>query len=120
MVFGGIPYYLDRLRNDQTVTENIDRLFFDDEKIHQEFKDVYAGLYSSKGKYISVVKVIGSQFYGMTQADISTATDTKTGGTLSKILKNLLESGVSGSTRNTEGIELRMCTSLLTSSLSSI
>ena len=94
MAFGGIPYYLDRLRNDQTITENIDRLFFDEEKIHQEFKDVYAGLYSSKDKYISVVKAIGSQFYGMTQAEISAATETKTGGTLSKILKNLLESGV--------------------------
>ena len=30
----------------------------------------------------------------MTQAEISAATETKTGGTLSKILKNLLESGV--------------------------
>lgn len=55
---------------------------------------MYAGLYSSKDKYISVVKAIGSQFYGMTQAEISAATETKTGGTLSKILKNLLESGV--------------------------
>ena len=24
---GGIPYYLDKLRNDQTTTENIDRIF---------------------------------------------------------------------------------------------
>lgn len=94
MAFGGVPYYLDRLRNDQTVTENIDRLFFDDDRIHQEFKDVYAGLYASKDKYINVVKAVGSQFYGMTQAQIADATETKSGGTLSKMLRNLLESGV--------------------------
>ena len=45
MALGGVPYYLDKLRNDQTMTENLDRIFFADEKIHQEFKDVYAGLY---------------------------------------------------------------------------
>lgn len=94
MAMGGIPYYLDKLRNDQTVTENIDRIFFADEQIHQEFKDVYAGLYSSKERYVDLVKAIGSQFYGMTQADICKAAGISSGGTLSKLLENLKESGI--------------------------
>jgi len=94
MAFGGIPYYLDKLCNNQTITDNIDRLFFAEELIHQEFKDVYAGLYSSRERYVDLVKAIGSQFYGMTQADICNLTGMTAGGTLSKLLENLKESGI--------------------------
>lgn len=94
MALGGIPYYLDRLRPDLTLSENIDHIFYADELIHQEFKDVYAGLYASKDRYVDVVKAIGSQFYGMTQTEISKAIDIKTGGSLSKLLDNLEESGI--------------------------
>ena len=94
MALGGVPFYLDKLRNSQTITENIDRIFFADEKIHQEFLDVFAGLYASKERYVDIVKVLGSQFYGMTQKEISTAIDVKTGGTLTKLLENLMESGI--------------------------
>ena len=94
MAFGGIPYYLDRLRPDHTMNDNIDRLFFGDELIHQEFIDVYTGLYSSKERYIDVVKALGGRFYGMTQAEICQTTGLKTGGTLTKLLDNLRESGI--------------------------
>lgn len=59
MALGGVPYYLDKLRNDQTMTENLDRIFFADEKIHQEFKDVYAGLYQKKERYGDVFRLGG-------------------------------------------------------------
>ena len=94
MALGGVPFYLDKLRNDQTMTENLDRIFFADEKIHQEFKDVYAGLYQNKERYVDIVKALGSQFYGMTQKEIVEAIGVKSGGTLSNHLKNLLDSGV--------------------------
>ncbi len=94
MALGGVPYYLDKLRNDQTMTENLDRIFFADEKIHQEFLDVYAGLYASKERYVEIVKLLGSRFYGMTQKEIVASLNAKSGGTLSKHLDNLLESGV--------------------------
>ena len=94
MALGGIPYYLDKLRNDRTMTDNIDDIFFADELIHQEFKDVYTGLYSSKERYVDIVKAIGSKFYGMTQAELSKATGIKTGGSLTKLLDNLKESGI--------------------------
>lgn len=94
MALGGVPYYLDRLRNDMTITENIDNIFFADEKIHQEFQDVYTGLYSSKERYVDIVKAVGSRFYGMTQGEIADAVKLKSGGTLSKLLGNLKESGI--------------------------
>ena len=94
MAFGGVPFYLDKLRNNQTVTENIDRVFFADEKIHQEFRDVYAGLYASKERYVEIVKALGAHFYGMTQKEICDALGIKSGGTLTKLLENLTESGI--------------------------
>ncbi len=94
MAIGGVPYYLDKLRNDLTMTENIDQIFFADDKIHKEFRDVYTGLYASKERYVDIVKALGSKFYGMTQGEIVEALDVKSGGTLSKQLDNLLESDV--------------------------
>lgn len=94
MALGGIPYYLDKLRPDLTITDNIDNIFFADKLIRQEFIDVYAGLYASKERYVDIVRALGSQFYGMTQAELSRATGIKTGGTLSKLLDNLHESGI--------------------------
>lgn len=94
MAFGGIPFYMGKLRGDLSLTDNIDRVFFSDESIHQEFKDVYAGLYSSKERYVDIVKALGSKFYGMTQSEIIDATGLNSGGTFSKLLDNLYESGV--------------------------
>lgn len=94
MALGGIPFYLDKLRTDLTITENIDNIFFAEELIDQEFKDVYTGLYASKERYVDIVTALGSQFYGMTQAEICEATGIKSGGSLSKLLENLRESGI--------------------------
>lgn len=94
MAFGGVPFYMNKLRNDLSLTDNIDRLFFANENIHEEFKDVYAGLYSSKEKYVEIVKALGKKFYGMTQSEILYATKMESGGTFSKLLDNLHESGV--------------------------
>ena len=94
MALGGVPFYLDKMRSELTMTENIDRIFFADDKIHQEFQDVYAGLYASKERYVDIVKALGGQFYGMTQAEIAGALKLKSGGTLSKLLENLRESGI--------------------------
>ncbi len=94
MALGGIPFYMSKLRNDLSLTDNIDRLFFANENIHEEFKDVYAGLYSSKEKYVEIVRVLGTKFYGMTQSEILGATKMESGGTFSKLLDNLHESGV--------------------------
>ncbi len=94
MCLGGIPYYLDKLLPSQTMTENIDRIFFADSKIHQEFRDVYTGLYANNERYVDVVTTLGKHFYGLTQAEISKYTNIKSGGTLSNLLSNLRESGI--------------------------
>ena len=43
---------------------------------------------------MDIVKALGGKFYGMTQAEISAALNIKSGGTLSALLSNLIESGI--------------------------
>lgn len=94
MAFGGIPYYLDRMDREKHLSENIDDFFFKDDKIHQEFKDVYTGLYATSERYVDVVKTLGTKFYGMTRRELADAIGIELGGTFSKILDNLHESGI--------------------------
>lgn len=94
MAFGGIPYYLDRMDREKNLSENIDDFFFKDDKIHQEFKDVYTGLYATSERYVNVVKTLGTKFYGMTRRELADAIGIELGGTFSKILDNLHESGI--------------------------
>lgn len=94
MAFGGIPYYLDRIDNEKNLSENIDDFFFKDKKINQEFKDVYTGLYATSERYVDVVKALGTQFYGMTRRELAKTVGIELGGTFSKIMDNLRESGI--------------------------
>jgi len=94
MAIGGIPYYLDKLFKDRTLTQNIDSFYFKNDSIKQEFEDVYTGLFSSAQRYIDIVRALSKKFYGMTRAQISEETKIKGGGTLTKILDNLKECGI--------------------------
>lgn len=94
MVIGGIPYYMDLFRNDYTLAENIDEMFFANDASKQEFKDVYVGLFKSSEKYIDIVKVLGKHFYGQKRSEIAAAIGMKTGGGLSKMIENLKLSGI--------------------------
>lgn len=94
MAFGGIPYYLDRMDNEKNLSENIDEFFFKDTRIDQEFKDVYTGLYATSERYVDIVKALGTKFYGMTRRELAEAVGIELGGTFSKILDNLRESGI--------------------------
>lgn len=94
MSFGGIPYYLDKMDNTKNLSENIDDFFFKDTRIHQEFKDVYAGLYTTSERYVEVVKILGTKFYGMPRSELVETMKIETGGTFTKVLDNLYESGI--------------------------
>lgn len=94
MALGGVPYYMDKLDSSKTMTSNLEMLFFEDERIDQEFREVYTGLYATYERYIDIVKVLGTRFYGMTRKELLDATGLEGGGTFSKILENLQECGI--------------------------
>ena len=94
MSIGGIPYYMDKMRPDLTVTQNINEFYFNNPSIDMEFKDVYTGLFQSADNYIAIVKALGSRFYGMTRNELLESASLKGGGTISKMIENLKECGI--------------------------
>lgn len=94
MVIGGVPFYMDSIRPDRTMADNINAIYFDKDKARQEFKDVYTSLYSSSETYIEVVRQLGKRFYGMTRDELLKAVEKKGGGTFTDILDNLIDSGI--------------------------
>ena len=94
MVIGGVPYYMDSIRPDRTMADNINAIYFDKDKARQEFKDVYTGLYSTSETYINVIRQLGKRFYGMTRDELLNAVDKKGGGTFTDVLENLMDSGI--------------------------
>ena len=94
MTIGGVPYYMGRIHPDRTMADNIDALYFNKEKARTEFKDVYTGLFSSSEKYIDIVRALGARFYGMTRNELIEAAKISGGGTFTKLMSNLIESGI--------------------------
>ncbi|MBQ6083852.1 MAG: hypothetical protein IJK92_05820 [Bacteroidales bacterium] len=51
-------------------------------------------MYSTSERYVDIVKALGTQFYGMTRRELAKAVGIELGGTFSKIMDNLRESGI--------------------------
>lgn len=90
MVFGGIPYYLTLLNKGQSLSQNIDRLFFSGVNaiMRTEFDELYQALFKHPENYLTVVETLCGRREGMSRQEISDKT--KLGGaTLTKILSDL-------------------------------
>lgn len=90
MILGGIPFYLNMLRGDESPVQNIDRLFFGDQaELKGEYGRLYSSLFKSPEKYISVVKALAKNKKGLSRKEIIDATDLSENGHLSNILDDL-------------------------------
>ncbi len=89
MALGGVPFYLSLLSPSESLTQNIDRLFFQkNAAMKEEFDELFSALFSHADKYINVVMALASKREGMIRAEIIEKTKLSGGG-LSKILDNL-------------------------------
>ncbi len=91
MVLGGIPYYLNMLRKDESPVQNIDRLFFGNQaELKGEYGRLYKSLFKSPEKYISVIKALSKNKKGLTRKEITKITNMPENGHLSDILDDLV------------------------------
>lgn len=89
MVFGGIPFYLSLINPQDSLVQNVDRMFFSHSAImRSEFDELYNALFSNAELYINVVKALANHHGGMSRAEIVKAVGVN-GGTLSRVLTNL-------------------------------
>ncbi len=94
MVMGGIPYYLSMLTKGLSVSQNIDRLFFEQNaQLKTEFENLYAALFRHSDDYIKIVEVLSRRMKGISRDEIIHGAKLKSNGELTKILKNLENCG---------------------------
>jgi hypothetical protein len=94
MALGGIPYYLDAVKPDLSATQNIQALFFDKAAfLKNEFFNLYRSLFKKHEVYEHVVEVLSTRTYGLRRSEIVQLSRIPSGGTLSKVLADLEESG---------------------------
>lgn len=90
MVLGGIPYYLNYLKPEYSLSENIDNLFFaKNGRLRKEFERLYDSLFSHSVKYKEIVRLLSTKRSGFTRKEIAEQTSISYNGRLSKMLKAL-------------------------------
>jgi AAA+ ATPase superfamily predicted ATPase len=104
MCLGGIPYYLDAIESGKSAAQNIQDLFFEKGGLlRQEFHNLYRALFKRHVIYEKVVEVLSSKTYGMARNEIIQNSKIQSGGTLSKVLIDLEESGFIASYSSLDG-----------------
>ena len=94
MVLGGVPYYLDAIQPNLSAAQNIQELLFDKAGLlKNEFFNLYRSLFRKYDIYEKVVEVLSSKNEGLQRSDIIKLSDVSSGGTLTKVLADLEESG---------------------------
>ncbi len=94
MAMGGIPQYLIEVKPGESPAQTIDRLCFTNEGwLRHEFQDLYPALFDNAEKHLEVIRSLADKSSGMSRTEIIKACNMSTGGTLSKILDELSQSG---------------------------
>ncbi len=94
MAIGGIPHYLQRVEAGKSAAQNIDRLCFRKEGLlKNEFMNLYQSLFENADQHEAIVRALASKHKGLTRSELIQATGLASGGTLTKVLNELVESG---------------------------
>lgn len=94
MAMGGIPHYLKEIEPGKSAIQNIEKICFSSTGLlNDEFMKLYPSLFENAIHHISIIKVLGQKWKGLTRQEIIEATKLPDGGNLSRYLDELLHSG---------------------------
>lgn len=95
MAMGGVPFYLNQLKKNYSVDQNIDNLFFNVEGIlFGEFDEVFSSLFDYSEQYKELITLIGKSRDGIPRSTLDAqAKLTGTGGRLTSRLEDLEYAG---------------------------
>ena len=95
MIFGGAPYYWSLLDRRESLSQNIDRLFFSpNAELAGEFKRLYKSVFNNPEPYIDIVTALATKKIGMTRDELlKSIPDAGSNGAFSENLANLETSG---------------------------
>jgi len=94
MAIGGIPHYLRNINLGESAAQIIDRLcFVKDGPLKKEFNNLYKSLFSESENHELVIRALAAKGKGLTRNEIIAECGFTSGGTTSRILQELEESG---------------------------
>ena len=94
MAMGGIPYYLQNVQPGESTAQIIDRLCFSkDGPLKNEFNNLYKSLFAHSESHELVIRALAAKGKGLTRNEIIAQCGFTSGGTTSRILRELEESG---------------------------
>jgi hypothetical protein len=94
MAVGGIPYYLGKVERGVSAARAINDLFFQPHaQLLREFDQVFRSLFDHYESHIRIIKALASTFSGLTKNELLKAADLSSGGSSSRMIQELQESG---------------------------
>lgn len=94
MVFGGIPYYWESIEKGKSVFQLVQQTCFDDNGILKtEFLTVFKSLFTHGEKHELIIEAIAKKNKGLSREEILKTTQLSNGGSLTRMLRELEESG---------------------------
>lgn len=95
MVMGGIPHYLNKIRKNLSVTQNINELCFQKGGfLFDEFNKLFHSLYEEPDIYVQIIRAIAKKRGGVSREElVRSVKKISDGGTLNMKLQSLEEAG---------------------------
>lgn len=95
MASGGIPHYLNAVRRGESLHQAIDNACFaPNGLLKDEFQNLYAALFNHHERHLNVIEALAKKNKGLTRKELlATGRNLFTGGGLTAVLEELIESG---------------------------
>ena len=92
MLTGGVAYYLSCFKPGLSLAQNVDEVFFSsDGFLQKEYDRLFTSLFADNNNYRRIVEVLSGNRYGLTRETIAERAEIAIGGTLSNMLKSLVQ-----------------------------
>lgn len=94
MAMGGIPAYLNGIEKGKSAAQNIENICFSkDGLLTTEFENLYAALFNTPEKHVQVIQALAKKNKGLTRTELLQTAKLATGGWITTVLNELIESG---------------------------
>lgn len=94
MALGGIPHYLKEIKKGRSAVQNINQIcFVPNARLKQEFSRLYPALFANAETHISIIRALATKWRGLTRKEIGQLSKVAAGGSLSRVLDELIQSG---------------------------
>ena len=94
MILGGIPYYLNYLKPQYSIAQNIQMLFFQENSpLKYEFPQLFQALFHNAERYMTIIRELANKKSGMTRAELIEGGKVSEGKELTRCLEDLEQCG---------------------------